>query len=302
MSTQPDEGNGDSTTKLKILRNSLLDEIFKAVGASESGLLRRLFWPLFWVPAQRFSKIGYRFNQIVTTSGFREAARWLLPHFIGDYIIEGGEDIPEVGPLLIASNHPGTVDALMIAAHIPRDDLKMIAGDIPFLRFLPAVGRHMMHIAQDAHVRMAVLRESMRHLEQGGAVLLFPSGGIDPDPAFMPHAYETLGTWSRSIGLMLRKVPRASVLISIVSGLLAPIFLRNPIPKVRKKPRDRQRIAEFMQIIYQITFPFKLPLSPKISYSQVLSLGVTNRDDVHNALQTIIQEAKQLYRDHMTNR
>jgi len=287
------------TAQITELRNFVLDEIFKAIGVSEKGWMRRLLWPLFWLPAQRFAELGVRFDHQVAANGFRQAARWLLPQFIDEYSIDGGDNIPEKGPLLIASNHPGTVDSLLIGAQIPRNDFKFIAGDLPFVRGLSSVGRYMIHTTQDTHVRMTTLRSSIRHLEDGGALLIFPTGGIDPDPAFMPSAVESLDAWSRSLGLFLRTVPHTKVLIAIVSGILAPTFYNNPIPKLRKNIRDRQRIAEFMQVIRQLLIPSRLSLSPKISFSSIMSLDIAERDDVDNALQTIILESKKLYQDHI---
>ncbi len=42
------------------------------------------------------------------------------------------------------------------------------------------------------------------------AVLIFPTGRIDPDPALSPEAVHDLGKWSPSIEIILRHVPQTA--------------------------------------------------------------------------------------------
>jgi hypothetical protein len=39
--------------------------------------------------------------------------------------------------LLVAANHPGAADGLVIAAALRRDDLKVVISDVPFTRAVP---------------------------------------------------------------------------------------------------------------------------------------------------------------------
>ncbi len=54
---------------------------------------------------------------------------------------------------------------------------------------------------------MAAARSGIRHLQNGGALLLFGTGLIDPDPAVYPGAEKEIENWSPSIDLFLRHVP-----------------------------------------------------------------------------------------------
>jgi hypothetical protein len=126
----------DQTAPITYLRNTLMDEINSAFGLPKSGLIRRIMDPIYWLPADRFAKLGARFDQIVADLGFCEAARWILPRFVQNTSIIKDEQIPSAGPLLITSNHPGTVDTLAISANICRDDIKIIATGIPFVNNL----------------------------------------------------------------------------------------------------------------------------------------------------------------------
>ena len=57
---------------------------------------------------------------------------------------------------------------------------------------------------------MLAMREALRHLESGGAVLLFARGTIDPDPAFMAGGESELNGWSRSLEIFLGSVPEST--------------------------------------------------------------------------------------------
>ncbi|MCX7609313.1 MAG: 1-acyl-sn-glycerol-3-phosphate acyltransferase [Anaerolineales bacterium] len=249
------------------LNQKLLEEIFKALGWGRRHPLRLPFAPLFSGVGRRFVRIALRFDQDVAEHGFREAARRLLPHFVRQIEASGVEQIPTEGPLLIVSNHPGTVDGVAIAAHLPRSDLKIVVSGVPFIRHLRATARHLIYSSLDAFERMKVVRESIRHLEEGGAVLLFPSGGLDPDPAVMPGALQALEEWSPSLEVILRRVPAARVLITFVSGVLHPAWARSPVIYLRRGRRNQQRVAEFFQVMEQLLFPRRLLLRPSLWFA-----------------------------------
>lgn len=257
----------ETDPKIDELRRLISDEIIHAVGLKASWWTRKIFWNLFHTPAERFARIGAAFNQWVEEHDFRHAARSLLPRFVGRIEARGHEAIPSDGPLLIASNHPGTYDALVIASHLPRNDLKIVAQRIPFLVGLPRVKQHMIFTTPDAHVRMSVFRASLRHLASGGSLLIFPSGHIDPDPSVLPGARQEVDNWSRSIEMMLQRVPHANLLVTIVSGVVARACAQNPLTRLRKAPLDRRRLAEFIQIIQQMFFERKFALLPKVTFA-----------------------------------
>ncbi len=73
--------------------------------------------------------------------GLSEASKNLLSHFADSSTAVGCDRMPKDGPVLVASNHPGTLDAVSIMANMCRDDFKIIVGGMPFLQNLP-VGKH----------------------------------------------------------------------------------------------------------------------------------------------------------------
>lgn len=272
------------------LKQKLLDETFKAMGLSSNSPLRLLLEPVFAPAAQRFAEVALRFDDDVATVGFRAAALRLLPRFIRNVHVDGTERIPPEGPLLVVSNHPGTVDALVIASHLPRPDLKIVVSGVPFLRSLSATAQHLIYTSADIHERMNVVRSIIRHLGQGGSVLIFPSGGIDPDPALMPGAADEIETWSPSLDLIVRRLSSVNVLITAVGGVLHDAWVKSPFVRIRRGRRNQQRLAEFFQTIQQMLMPNSLLVSPVVSFAEPLRFTSNSNSP---ALPTIIARAKE---------
>ncbi len=275
------------------MKAELMDEVVKALGVGRSRLARSLFEPLFGPAVQRFAEVAARFDNDVASYGLRQAASRLLPRFAREIRVRGEENVPGEGPLLVVSNHPGTIDVVAIAAGLPRPDLKIVAsGGIPFFRSLKATTDHLIFSGIDAVSKMATIRSSIRHLQEGGAVLIFPNGGIDPDPSVMPGSPEAVDTWSRSLDLMLRRVPNAQVLITAVSGVLSPSWMRSPVTWLRKGRRNRQKVAEVLQVVQQMVFPNSLLVSPTVSFAEPLRLAPEGKEPL---LPKIIASAKAYY-------
>ena len=60
----------DSKVEVNRLQNRIIDEIFFALGMRRSGLLRRLFGPLFLKPAHHFASIVAKYQAMVPEIGF----------------------------------------------------------------------------------------------------------------------------------------------------------------------------------------------------------------------------------------
>lgn len=280
------------------LMQDLSQEVLKVMGLSPDTRLRHVLNPLLWAPLRRFAEGAARFDRTVAESGFREAAREALPQLVDRLEVVGQRQIPTSGPLLVVSNHPGSADALAITASLPRTDLKIVVSGLPFIRSLPNSARHLIYTdPRETHKRMEVVRSSVRHLRDGGALLLFPRGKVEPDPAWLPGARASLSRWSASLGLIGRAVPDTSIVTTIVSGVLARNSLRNPIARWPKDPRTRQLLAEMVQVIRQILLPFGPSVSTRLSYGRPIVAG---RRDAHELTREIVEQAKQLLNDHLT--
>jgi len=285
-------------TDVEALTQYITDELFKLLKGSPHRWARRTFGSLFRMPAHRFAQVACTFDHYVEEFGFREAAIRSLPIFAQGFEARNVENIPQQGPLLITSNHPGTCDSLVIAANIPRSDLKIVASGIPFIQGLRNAAEHLIYTTLDVHERMMVVRKVIRHLQNGGAVLIFPTGSIDPDPALSADAADDLGKWSPSIELILRHVPQTRVLLTIVSGVLSPRWRWNPIVRLVGDDHKQRSVAEFLQVIQQMIFPNSLHVNPRVSFSNPITT-----DDLallgQGLLGGMIERTRCLMEDHM---
>jgi hypothetical protein len=240
--------------RVAVYREKITDEICKAFGFSPAGVMRRLLGPLFRLPANRFGRIAACVDNEVGSSGLSGGARRILPDLSLEVTARGAKNIPLDGPLLLVSNHPGAFDSVAILSCIPRQDVKVLLSDVPFTRAFASAHRYFIYVPPDASGRMTTLRASIDHLKSGGALLIFAHGEVEPDPEISPAADECIQDWSRSIEIMLRKVPACRVQVTIVSGVLMPKFVFSPIVKIRRRAAKRQKLAEFLQISRQMAF------------------------------------------------
>jgi hypothetical protein len=276
------------------LRKYITLEVFKAIGISaQNRLFIWLNW-LVWLPASRFAKMGANFDNTVAQSGFKNAAHEILRPFIDRVSVSMLEGLPESGPLLIVANHAGLYDALIISTLLPRDDLKIVASGVLFLRNLPHTSEHLIFSTYDVYDRMSVIREGVRHLQNGGALLIFPGGHIEPDPSFLPGMDEAFEKWSPSIEIMLKKEPQTRVVVAIISHILSPKCWKVPLTRLRSIYYERLRIAEFIQMIWQMIFVGSLKASPCISFSKVCRVDELEDDSKrYHLLPMIVQKARE---------
>lgn len=280
------------------LTRNISTEILVAVGLPRTSPLQTLLRPLVWPAAHRFASLAAEFERRVAREGLTAGVQWVLPRFVDGSRAIGIERIPSSGPLVIASNHPGSYDALVIASYLGRDDLKILVSDVPFLRSLHATSSHFLYAPSDAHRRMAAIRESIRHLQAGGALLVFASAQVDPDPAFLPGPHEALKQWSPSLPLFLRLVPETRMLVTIVSGVLAQSCYRHPLNRFRKEQRLKQFLAEFIQVGQQVLFNRRFGLCPIVQFGEPLTAEVLeNTRDTRDVLRAIIAQAAKLITD-----
>ncbi len=284
-------------TDMATLTRLIDNEVIQAMGVPVDSWLANRLHAILQRATRRFSELFSEVDRIVGEEGLPAGARFLLRHLTADAEARGTEHIPEYGPLVIASNHPGTVDSLVLTATAGRRDLKIIASAVPFLENLPRIREHLIFTPPlNLQKRMLAVRESMRHLQAGGALLLFAHGTIDPDPSFMPHALEELQGWSRSLEIFLRSVPEVQVVASIVSRVLDPAYMRHPATWLRRARPDRQRIAMMLQVIDQMLGK-QLDLKPRVSYGELLDMEAFG--SAAQTLEVVSASARRLMEAHL---
>ncbi len=278
----------------------LADEIASALGLPRGGWASRALDLVFGRVVRRLAGIGLRFDKLCADEGFPRAAEAALENWCLGIECRGKETVPADGPLLVVSNHPGTYDAFLIAACLGRKDLRIIVSDIPFLKYLPAASRQFIFLDPTPGARARAAREGLRHLGQGGAMLLYGTGLIDPDPALSPEAPSELAGWSRSIELFAERAPESCVLPCVVSHTLSPDWARSPLRYLRRSRLDRRRIVEFCQVIQQLAFPGRLMLSPRLSFGAPFTAGCLGQGTPQGGrLAALIEVERRLMAEHL---
>jgi hypothetical protein len=285
----------------KALSHSLVVEIAGSVGFRNSPLVQQLVWILFRPVTDRLARIGLTFDQSLIRFGFSSAMENALRDFIVKVTARGQQNIPPSGPLLVLSNHPGTYDSLIISSALRRDDLCIISGDIPFLKNLPHARKHFFFISEsDINVRTVAARQAIRHLQTGGAVLLYGFGHIDPDPAVYCDAPSIIEKWSPSIDLFLKVVPNVKVLITITSHVVSPKWRHSLLYHLRRNPLERRRLVEFGQVMTQLLFPGTFRQSPYITFTSPVTPEILRKESLSEwFLPAIIARGKMLLNDHL---
>lgn len=253
--------------RIAILSESLVNELVGALGLPKTAFWHNLFWRLSRRVTDRLATIGATFDRIVGEDGLPAGSAWGLTHFCNPIQARGVENIPLEGPLLVASNHPGAYDGLVIYSKLVRKDIQWISTEIPFFEHLPHTRSHMLFSSRtDALNRMSVMRSAIRHLQAGGTLVYFGAGHRDPDPATYPGARAMLDRWLEGIDFFFKHVPNLRLLPTVVSGVVSEKWSRSPITLLRRKQIDKQRLSEFGQVITQLLAPGRLMLSPCVSF------------------------------------
>jgi putative hemolysin len=281
------------------LTRILLDETIQAMGLPAGRLSRALIGPLLYPPANRFARLGVIFDRMMANGGFPAAARWALESHLVELRLRDTEAVPSSGPLLVTSNHPGGIDCLALAAGLGRSDLKIVASGMPFLRGLPEVARHLILVSRvGAHARMNALRESVRHLEQGGALLIFPRGRVEPDPAFFSEAESSIEKWSPSVRILLDSVPQLKWVMAVVSGVVSNKALEHPFARRKRELTERQLLAEFYQIARQVMSPRWFQQTISLSLAPVSAPPIGSEAESPLQMADVVASARRALREH----
>ncbi len=261
-------------------------DILGALGWRDTGPLARVVALAVRGPARRFARAVLSLDDAATLSedtgdagsAFREAARGLVMRFGGPFTVGGAEAIPLRGPVLILSNHPGLTDTAALLASIPRHDLRVLAAERPFLRAIPTAARRLIFIPEggdpaSAIGRMAALRAAIAHLRAGGALLTFPAGEIEPDPAVLPGAIAALDRWSASTAVFVRQVPGCVVVPAVVSGVLSPRAQAHPLTRLRRGRAEREWLGAILQIVVRTLAPRRWSTPVRVDYLEPFPPG-----------------------------
>jgi 1-acyl-sn-glycerol-3-phosphate acyltransferase len=114
---------------------------------------------------------------------FFRSVSWVLLRVFFRMKVEGRENIPSQGPLVVVANHESFLDGFVVGAVLMKRKATFLAA--PWLYSRPVVGAFVRAVgairAYGEGAEVAALRESIRVLQKGGTVALFPQGGIARD-------------------------------------------------------------------------------------------------------------------------
>lgn len=232
--------------------------------------LHPLVRQVFGGQIERFTRMVMRFDDQIGAAGLQAAAREMMATYTQGVRVAGVENVPAEGPVLFTANHAGMTESLACFSAIPRADLKVVGNDRPFARALPNMFARMIAVPEHAGDRFAVVRQITRHLQAGKALFINPAGKIEPDPACMPGAIESLATWSPSLSAFVKHVPAVRVVPTLVSSVILPSTLSHPLAQLRRTQKDRERTAAAIQLIEHMRLRERTPVTPAVRFGEPL--------------------------------
>jgi len=228
-------------------------EMVAALGIKKARPVVRkvLRWP-FWTASRRIGRTLAQFDLDTEVDGLPRAAARALERF--DVGLEVTGDCPGTGPLLIIANHPGAYDALALMAASGRSDLMVIAADNTFVRGLPRTSQRLLLVPEQTTHRAAVLRHAYAHLANGGALLQFAAGCIEPDPDFFDSGLVPLCAWEIGTIGLVRAAGRVSgqVVVAAVRGVHSPHAKRLVVTRWAER-RGVMTVAPLVQVLANYT-------------------------------------------------
>lgn len=267
-----------------VLGDTITFEFFRVLGIQDHTWLCRSIQPLIRKPIQNFAGLAASFDRAVGELGLQAAAQQYLRQYLNGFEFSGADQIPAHGPTIVAANHPGSVDGMLLLAGIARTDIRAIASGAPFLKSFPNFSRYLLFSTGDPQDRFQALRGAYRHLQRGGCLVTFPTGLLDPDPAFMPGAPASFDRWHASLALLIKKVPATCLVPVVISGVLEPRYYHHPVAKLFRDPIRRQKFSEYMMAIQILRRQGRFNLTPQVSFGRPMRLPETLLQEQANSI------------------
>jgi hypothetical protein len=287
----------------KSMRAELLDAahygILFTLNLPDTPTTRSIIDKIFGKMIATIIDFAVEFDQRIVSDGVQSAAKWVAHKCGTPAQVTGIENVPLTGPVLMAANHPGYFDSLVLISQFAREDVKAIVG-VPYFNYIPNASTRVIYTDRSMRSNVKAVREAIKHLQSGGFLLLFPTGHNDPDPDVVPGAHQRFEEWSDSVSLFLRKVPETQLVPTVISGIVAPQYFKHLISRIQPNLQYKQRVAELFQIYSQFMRRKDTPLSrPRVSFSSPLRLADLTNETGQSISSTIQSLMQQLLTDHM---
>lgn len=240
-----------SSAKPTSLARMILDDVLTTLNVKRVKALRYLVTFLGRKPTRWLADLLSRWDRQIERGSFVETARDALQLFTAGFELNSADEIPQSGPLLVVANHPGMYDSIGAIVTVGREDVRVVAARREFFRVLPHISNHLLTIETDASLRLEAVRHTIQSLREGQAVIIFPSGKLEPEPSLMPGAGAALEQWSESVGIFLSKVPETRLLPILISQTLSPKAWHSWLARLPKTQKRRHQAAMGWQFLKQ---------------------------------------------------
>ncbi len=177
--------------------------------------------PLYYLLPARAGRICGRWGILIGFRAYVGSLRLMRAYRLD---LSGLREIEEGPPVVLAPNHPGLIDALMVIAHAPNVACVMKAELMNNI-FLGSGARLARYIRNDSP--RAMIAAAVEELKQGGVVLLFPEG--------TRTTQVPINSLTGSVGMIAKHagVPVQTLIIETDSPFLSkgwPLFRRPSLP------------------------------------------------------------------------
>jgi 1-acyl-sn-glycerol-3-phosphate acyltransferase len=275
---------------LRTLTQINLDDLVSSFGWQDKYLPARILRGFFHQTAQTFAKFMVDFDTELGKRGLVGASQTALGHYVDDVRVFGLDRVPD-SAFLALSNHPGMTDTLALFAALKRSALKVIALDRPFLMALPNMSRQLFFVNDEPALRMKLVRQVSAHLRNGGTVLTFPAGEIEPDPNIYPGATESLKTWTDSVGVLVRLAPETVILPVLVRNVIWDKTANHRLLKIKKTRKEREKLAAALQLLAMVVWHIK-PVIVTVQIGNVVDPKILGTTDTQILHQAVLKEMK----------
>jgi hypothetical protein len=241
-----------------------------AMTAPGSAIARRALGRILDVPASSLARALVALDKDTGQRTFREASLCCLRRYGVEARLDPGPGagrpiplaqlnpshaapVPQKGPLVIVSNHPGLYDALALFAAIGREDIATLAARRPLLEALPNISKRLLAIDPGTSAAVAV-KQALRHLRSGGALLHFPAGQIEPDARVTPRGQPLIRPWKPGLDTLLSAAVRVKPDLRVVPAFVSGVISRRALSVVRILGRQTG-LTDALVPLLQITVP-----------------------------------------------